>query len=72
MDRQKRILVIEDDLETRSLMTNIFVTAGYQVEATQYLASMVAEATSGKIRPHYPRSGTTRDRWTGCREGAVG
>ena len=47
MDRPKRILIIEDDLETRTLMTNIFVGVGYQVEATQYLASMVTAATSG-------------------------
>ena len=49
MNRKKRILVIEDDLEARTLMTNIFVSVGYQVEAGQYLASMVAVATSGEF-----------------------
>ena len=49
MNRKRRILVIEDDLEARTLMTNIFVSVGYQVEAGQYLASMVAVPTSGEF-----------------------
>jgi len=30
-------------------MTNIFASAGYRVEATQYLAGKVSEATSGEL-----------------------
>jgi len=47
MDRQKQILIIEDEIKTRTLMTDIFLSAGYQVESAQYLASMVGAATSG-------------------------
>ena len=49
MDRPKRILIIEDHLERRTWMTDIFLSVGYQVEAAQYLASKVGAAISGEF-----------------------
>ena len=49
MNREKQILVIEEDLEARTHMSNIFVSVGYYVESTQYLASVAEAVTSGRF-----------------------
>ena len=42
----KRILIIEDDADMRTAMTRMLLRAGYQAEASPYLATTIGKALS--------------------------
>ena len=49
MEKSQHILVIEDDPDVRSLITNVLTGLGYEVEASQHIASSIDRALSKDI-----------------------